>query len=358
MNETTDNFAFSRIERLEAPSGASIAFRHQPSALAPARGVLMICHGLVEHAGRYRRFADVMSQQGFEVYAHDHRGHGRTKAADAPLGRFAWKDGAVKVVADVMAMRRLAGERHPGLPVILFGHSMGGLVALNTAVSYPDAFDGLSIWNSNLNPGLMGRFAQIVLRLEKMLKGSDVPSAILPKATFRAWNAKMPEKRNHADWLSHDKAAVDAYVEDPLCQFEASVSLWQDVFALSYRGPKLIERLPKALPLLLVSGDEDAATNDGREIVWLAERFREAGFSHVKQTIYKGMRHETLNEIGWQAVAADFAAWCGRVVDDALPVIPALSRNDGIRGLSKHRMSKLPCQSQFSAVPKRNNPMR
>jgi alpha-beta hydrolase superfamily lysophospholipase len=107
---------------------------------------------------------------------------------------------------------------------------------------------------------------------------------------------------------------VDAYVEDPLCQFEASVSLWQDVFELSYRAPRLIERLPKTLPILLVSGDQDAATNDGKEIVWLAERFREAGFGHVEHTIYRGMRHETLNEIGWQAVAADFAAWCGRVV--------------------------------------------
>ena len=71
-NDTTDDFAFGRIERLEASSGASIAFRHQPSALTPARGVLMICHGLVDHAGRYRRLADVMSKQGFEVYAHDH----------------------------------------------------------------------------------------------------------------------------------------------------------------------------------------------------------------------------------------------------------------------------------------------
>jgi alpha-beta hydrolase superfamily lysophospholipase len=307
-----DDMAFGEINRLTSASGASIAYRYERAQGQP-RGVLMICHGLVEHAGRYRRFSDVMAKQGFEVYAHDHRGHGRTKADDAPIGRFAWKDGVAKVISDVMAMRTLVGERHPGLPVILFGHSMGGLIALNTAVSHPESFDGLSIWNSNLNTGFMGRLAQVILRLEKMLKGSDVPSAILPKATFRIWNSKMPEKRTTADWLSHDTHAVDAYVNDPLCQFEASVSLWQDVFDMSYRGPKLISRLPKNLPLLLVSGDEDAATNDGREIVWLAKKFREAGFTNVEDKIYPGMRHETLHEIGWEVPAADFAAWARKV---------------------------------------------
>ena len=309
-----DDMAFSEINRLASPSGASVAYRHEP-AVGTARGVLMICHGLVEHAGRYRRFAQAMAAQGLEVYAHDHRGHGRTKADDAPIGRFAWKDGVDKVMADVMAMRMMVGERHPGLPVILFGHSMGGLIALNTAVSHPDSFEALSVWNSNLNPGIMGRVAQVILRIEKMLKGSDVPSAILPKATFRIWNSKMPEKRTSADWLSHDKAAVDAYVEDPLCQFEASVSLWQDVFEMSYRGPKLISRLPKNLPILLVSGNEDAATNNGREIVWLAGQFRSAGFTDVTDRIYPGMRHETLNEIGWEVPAADFAAWTRKMTE-------------------------------------------
>lgn len=309
-----DDLAFSEINRLASPSGASVAYRHEP-AVGTARGVLMICHGLVEHAGRYRRFAQAMAAQGLEVYAHDHRGHGRTKADDAPIGRFAWKDGVQKVMADVMSIRTMVGERHPGLPVILFGHSMGGLIALNTAVSHPDRFDALSVWNSNLNPGIMGRVAQVILRTEKMLKGSDVPSAILPKATLRIWNSKMPEKRTSADWLSHDKAAVDAYVEDPLCQFEASISLWQDVFEMSYRGPKLISRLPKAMPILLVSGNEDAATNNGREIVWLAQQFRAAGFTDVKDHIYPGMRHETLNEIGWEVPAADFAAWTWKVTE-------------------------------------------
>lgn len=307
-----DDMMFGEIHRLESPSGASIAYRHE-TARKEARGVLMICHGLVEHAGRYHRFADFMAERGFEVYAHDHRGHGRTKADDAPIGRFAWKDGLYKAIADVMAMRDLIAARHPDLPVILFGHSMGGLIALNTAVSHPDRFDALSIWNSNFNPGVMGRLAQVILRLEKMLKGSDVPSAILPKATFRIWNSRMPEKRTTADWLSHDAEAVDAYVNDPLCQFEASVSLWQDVFGMSYRGPKLMARLPEDLPILLVSGDKDAATNEGKEIRWLAARFRKAGFTKVEDTIYKGMRHETLNEIGWETPAKDFAAWAERV---------------------------------------------
>lgn len=307
-----DDLMFGKIERLESASGATLAYRHEAARGEP-QGVLMICHGLVDHAGRYRHFADFMADHGFEVYAHDHRGHGRTRSADAPIGRFAAKEGLYKVVEDVIAMRDLVEQRHPGLPVILFGHSMGGLIALNTAVSHPDRFDALSIWNSNFNTGVMGRIAQSVLRIEKMLKGSDVPSAVLPKATFRIWNARMPEKRTTADWLSHDKAAVDAYVGDPLCQFEASVSLWQDVFEMSYRGPKLIQRLSKQLPILLVSGDQDAATNDGREIRWLAAKFRNAGFSDVEDTIYKGMRHETLNEIGWEAPAADFAAWAARV---------------------------------------------
>ena len=310
-----DDMMFGGINRLESPTGASLAYRYEAAQGTP-RGVLMICHGLVDHAGRYRRFAQAMSAQGLEVYAHDHRGHGRTKAPDAPIGRLAWKDGVDKVIADVMAMRTMVAERHPGLPIILFGHSMGGLIALNTAVSHPQSFDALSIWNSNFNPGLMGRLAQVVLRIEKMLKGSDVPSAILPKATFRAWNGRMPEKRSHADWLSHDKAEVDAYAGDPLCQFEASVSLWQDVFAMSYRAPKLLSRLPKDLPVLVVSGNEDAATNDGREIVWLARQLRAAGLLHVTDRIYPGMRHETLNEIGWEIPVADFAAWARNVTGD------------------------------------------
>ncbi len=294
----------------ESPSGARLAYHHPPSANG-ARGIVLICHGLAEHSRRYEAFATALSARGYHVYAHDHRGHGETTAPDAALGSFARKGGASKVIADVMAMRELAVQSHPGLPVILFGHSMGGLIALNVATEHPQAFHALSIWNSNFNPGLAGRFAQGVLSLEQMLKGSDVPSLILPKATFAAWGRAIKGHRTAFDWLSHDARQVDAYIADPLCGFDASVSMWRDIFRLTFAGadPERLARLPQRLPVYLVGGAEDPATNNGREIRWLGQRMLDIGMTDVETTIYEGMRHETLNEVDREKAITDFLTW-------------------------------------------------
>ena len=294
----------------ESPSGARLAYHHQPSAIK-ARGIVLICHGLAEHSRRYEAFAIALSERGYHVYAHDHRGHCETTAPDAALGSFARKDGTSKVIADVMAMRELAVQSHPGLPVILFGHSMGGLIALNVATEHPQAFHALSIWNSNFNPGLAGRFAQGVLSLEQMLKGSDVPSMILPKATFAAWGRAIKGHRTAFDWLSHDAGQVDAYIADPLCGFDASVSMWRDIFRLTFAGadPERLARLPQRLPVYLVGGAEDPATNNGREIRWLGQRMLDIGMTDVETTVYEGMRHETLNEVGREKAITDYLTW-------------------------------------------------
>ena len=310
---------FSEAETLKSPSGAALALRHEP-ARGEARGILLLSHGLAEHSARYAGVAARVAGEGFHVYAHDHRGHGHTTAPDAPRGQFAQKNGIQRVVEDMRAVRDLAVSRHPGLPVTLFGHSMGGLLALAFAQAHPADIDALAIWNSNLEPGPAGRLAQVVLAAERMLKGSDVPSGILPKLTFGAWGKSIAGRRTDFDWLSHDPAQVDAYVADPLCGFDVNVSMWIDIFAITFADASAegIARLPKALPIHLVGGDEDPATDCGRATLAFSERLKKSRLEDVTTTVYRGMRHETLNEspaLRDPAIDA-FAGWCRRVIEE------------------------------------------
>ena len=305
--------SFDRVETLHTPSGAALRL-YRKEAWEP-RGVVQINHGLAEHAGRYARFAEALAERGYHTLAQDHRGHGETKAPGAPLGRFAQADGARLVLEDAAAVLELAARDYPGLPVICFGHSMGGLIALNLVQRFPEKMQAAAIWNANFSAGLQGRLARALLGLERFRMGSDVPSQILPRLTFRAWGKAVPDARTEFDWLSHDPAEVDAYIVDPLCGWDASVSLWQDLFALVFAGADDagFESVPRTLPLHLVGGTEDPATENGKATCALAERLKRLGFSNLETRLYEQTRHESLNELNRNMITADFLAWADRV---------------------------------------------
>lgn len=305
---------FETTQFLKSPTGATLAY-HVAEATSQPRGIVLIAHGMSEHSKRYARFATHLAAQGYHAYAFDHRGHGETTAPDAVQGQFARRDGLDTVIADTMTIRDLAAANHPGLPILLFGHSMGAMICLNTALKHADSFAGFAVWNFDFGTASSMPVMRLVLGAEKWLKGSDVPSSILPRMTFDAWGKAIPGHRTLLDWLSNIPAEVDAYIADPLCGFPCTVSLWFDVAEGVVRGADKanLSRIPQDKPIMLVGGGKDPATRGAKGIHWLEERLQGLGFSKVSKQVYPEARHESLNDIVAERATADFVSWANGI---------------------------------------------
>ncbi|PHP67630.1 alpha/beta hydrolase [Zhengella mangrovi] len=299
---------------LASPTGATLNLYHR-EAEGKAVGVVQINHGLAEHAARYARFAGALANAGFHVYAQDHRGHGGTAVANTPARMFAWKDGADKVIADVDMVHDLIEAQHEGLPVIAFGHSMGGLIALNYTMRHAGRLAGAAIWNANFSAGMLGRLARAILAWERFRLGSDAASRILPKLTFQAWNRQFDPARTEFDWLSRDEPEVDKYVTDPQCGWDASISMWQDLFRFIFAGADdtKLQAIPRTLPIHLLGGEKDPATDGGKAVNDLTGRLGRLGFSTVESIVLPETRHESLNEINREEVTRRFIDWARKI---------------------------------------------
>lgn len=305
---------FDTRRQIASPTGASLNLYVSRPDGAP-RGIVQINHGLAEHAARYARFANFLAAQGFATYAHDHRGHGYTTAPDAPRGSFGKKPAAATVLADVLAIHDLIAKKHPGRPVIVFGHSMGSLIAANFMLGHSQRVAGAAIWNGNFSAGLLGRLAQVILGWEQFRRGSDTPSHLLPKLTFDQWAKQASDGRTSFDWLSRDHEAVDAYMADPLCGWSPSVGMWQTVFDFIFAGAddRNFASIRKDFPVHLVGGSGDPESQFGKAVEMLATRMKRMGFSDVVTTIYPETRHESLNELNRDVIMEDFCRWAMRL---------------------------------------------
>lgn len=306
---------FDRSETLVSPSGATLSLRRtEPDGAAC--GVVHVLHGLAEHAARYGRFAAALAAGGFATYAHDHRGHGQTTAPGATLGRFASEDGVGRLLRDIEAVRDRIAADHPGLPVILFGHSMGAIVALNALMAGSERLAGAAIWNVNVSPGLLGRLARLLLAWERVRLGVDVPSRLLPRLTFQDWNRRIEGARTDFDWLSRDADEVRAYIDDPLCGWNASVSMWIDIFSMVFRAAddRSFAAVRRSFPMQLVGGGADPSTLGGQSVRELSHRLARMGFSNLETTVWPQTRHESLNELNRDAITKAFLGWANRIV--------------------------------------------
>ncbi|WP_246727758.1 alpha/beta hydrolase [Chelativorans sp. Marseille-P2723] len=303
--------AFDTATKLSTPTGACLQL-YACQARQKARAVVQINHGLAEHAGRYGPFAGFLSERGFHVVAHDHRGHGHTVAPGAPMGSFGQgKAAASHVLEDVLAVHGHIAATYPGLPVILFGHSMGAMIALTFLARHFPPVAAAALWNVPITTIPTARAAKIVLSWERLRLGSDVPSRLMPLFTFHRWAESLPDARTQFDWISSDPVTIEKYIADPLCGWLPSIGMWNAIFDfnLAITRRQSFAAVDKTLPIQLAGGGADPSTGNGKSIKELEKRLRRKGFSNLETRIYPHIRHESLNEVNRTEVMDDFVLW-------------------------------------------------
>jgi alpha-beta hydrolase superfamily lysophospholipase len=295
----------------QASDGKSVFVRRWLPAGNP-KAILLVAHGMAEHSARYERLAAFMTAVGWSVYAPDLRGHGRT-AAPGELGWFAERDGFSRVRDDLHEVAFVASAENQGVPLFLFGHSMGSLLAEAYLVAYGRELAGC-VLSGVLSPPapLLLAGGTIIMSLGLSFKGHRAPATMLHRMSFDSNNRDFAPARTPSDWLSRDTAEVDKYVADPLCGFIGSFGLYRDFlagFTSIYRRGAVFSGLPKTLPLLIIAGAEDPQGGAKGFVSQLAEKFKMTGLQDIETRLYPGARHEVLHETNRDEVLSDIKGW-------------------------------------------------
>lgn len=284
-----------------------------PGKNEPLKGILQVSHGMAEHSRRYERFAMALCQAGIGVYANDHRGHGQTAGSLDKVGFFADADGWGRVVEDMHQITGIIGENHPGVPVFLFGHSMGSFLSRTYITRYGNEVAGAILSGTGGDPGLLGKVGLLVARMESWFRGKTARSPMLNNLSFGGFNKAFKPNRTDFDWLSRDEAEVDKYVADPFCGGVFTAGFFVDLIGgINFiHTPEAISMVPKELPMLLFSGALDPVGDNTKGVQQVCDSYKKAGIEDVSMKFYEGGRHEMLNETNRDEVFEDVIRWVG-----------------------------------------------
>lgn len=293
---------------LISSTGASLNLYTSIPKKSP-KAIVHITHGMAEHAARYEWFSDILMLDNIAVFAHDLRGHGFTTATDSQQGVFASKDGLSKVIKDHDYVLEHISQKFPQIPIFGVGHSLGSILLLNYAIINPTKMAGLACWNSGIETNALARLGKFILSVESFFRDGRSKSLIAWKLTFERWNAKFKPNRTDFDWLSRDEDQVDAYIADPMCGFDVSLSCWRDTADAVFYASRNLHKIPKNLPIFLLGGAEDACTNGGSDMLRLQKKLIALGHEQVKCKILEEARHESLNELNREETSKILLNW-------------------------------------------------
>lgn len=276
--------ATSGTETAAARDGTELLVRHWTATGAPWASVLLV-HGLAEHSGRYEHVGQQLAAAGLEVDAYDQRGFGGSEGRRAFVDR--WSVNHDDLEDRLAAVRSAAGGRRP---VVLFGHSLGGLIALGYVLAEP------------------ARRLPDLLVLSAPALESTIPAWKRLVARVLGTVAPHVEIKNAFDGsiLSRDPAVGERYLADPLNQHATTTRFGALAIAEQARVRAALARL--SIPTLVYHGEDD-------HLVPTDASAPLGDIPGVLRRTYPGLRHESHNEPEGPAVIADVIAWLRATID-------------------------------------------
>ena len=282
-------------------------YKWEPKDKNIIKGVVQVIHGMAEHGMRYERFAEALNNEGFIVYADDHRGHGKSAESLSNLGYIADKDGFHTMVHDQWEVNQYIKKENPNNKVYIFGHSMGSFISQRYMEIYGGTIEGVILSGTGGKPNLMMKAGIPLSGSIMKLKGRKANGKLMNDIGFGSYNDHIENPKTDFDWLSRDEDEVAKYIMDPYCGGVFPVSFFYDFLKgmCSIHKKKNLEKIPKNLPIEIFSGDGDPVGNYGKGVVYLYETLKAQHIKNVNYKLYPGGRHELLNEINRDEVTKD-----------------------------------------------------
>lgn len=274
--------ADSNFSPLTARDGTNLVVVDWPLERGPVRGVVLIVHGLGEHAWRYDHVATRLNEWGFAVRGYDQYGHGESMGQRGALPS---ADRLLLDLAEVVDESRL--RMNQSTPLIILGHSLGGLVAGRFVSLDTRPVQALVLSSPALDPGLRW-FQKLLL-------------AILPRFApdLRVGNGLNPE------FISHDPAVVAAYKADPLVHDRIAARL---ALFIAQSGPATLACAPAwKVPTLLLYAGADKLVNPAGSRAFSKAAPKDVVNAHCFEALY----HEIFNELAAdrERVFAELKRW-------------------------------------------------
>jgi alpha-beta hydrolase superfamily lysophospholipase len=279
------------------------------------KAIVQLSHGMCEYVKRYDELARALVEAGFVVCGNDHLGHGETASDSNELGFIADKDGYRYMVRDLRNITLYLRNLYPGLPLVLYGHSMGSFLARKYAADYKDGVDAYVFCGTG-GPNPASSMGLKMINLLSKIKGEHHRSKLMTSIAFGSYTKRYENAKTGYEWVTSDPQKMDEYLHDPFCMYLFTLSAYRDLMSVLSEVSEVgwAKKLDKNLPYLLVSGDMDPVGDYGEGVRIVFERMKSAGCTKAECRILPNTRHEPHNEINRKDFYRDMIAWLDRAV--------------------------------------------